>query len=239
VGGYLKQVNRMVSEVSKRMRKEDHEAARLKRLDRYLFAEMGFHGSRTDYYSRSNSYLNEVIDDREGLPIAVSVLYMELARRLGLKVVGVGLPGHFVVRFEPRTGKPQLIDPFDRGKRMTGKQAVQRVEFATRRKFDPQFLVAQSNKAIVERMLRNLMGTAASNEDAEALLRYVETILVLNPDSTRDRWGRAVLNYQTGRLTEALADAEYVLKNPPDGVNADSVRRLKVVVERRLSENGR
>ena len=239
VDGYLKQVNQMVGEVSTQMKKGASEADKIKHLDAYLFRQLGFHGSRTDYYNRSNSYLNEVIDDREGLPVAVSVLYMEMARRLGLKVVGVGLPGHFIVRFEPKKGKPQLIDPFERGKRITQKEAERQVELATRRKVDPRFFVAQTRKAIIERMLRNLMGVAADNKDAEGLLRYLETILVLAPDSVRDRWGRAVLHFQTGRLTESLADVEFVLQHPVPDVDAGSVRRLQDLLKQRLAEASR
>ena len=96
--------------------------AKLAALNKYLFEERGFHGSRGDYYTRSNSYLNEVIDDREGLPITLSVLYMELARRLGLKVVGVGDAGPF--RGPPRAeGAADLIDVYEGGISMTNSEA--------------------------------------------------------------------------------------------------------------------
>ena len=106
-------------------------------MNAFLFEELGFHGSRTDYYNRSNSYMNEVIDDREGLPITLSVLYLELARRLDLNVAGIGLPGHFVVRFEPsgESKAGQLIDVFDGGKPMTRDQAVERAVASTGRPF--------------------------------------------------------------------------------------------------------
>jgi serine protease Do len=239
VAGYLNQVNRMVVDVSKRLKKTDTELAKLTALDKYLFEEMGFHGSRTDYYNRSNSFMNEVIDDREGLPIAVSVLYMELARRLGLKVVGVGLPGHFIVRFEPKHGESQLIDPFHRGKRMSAKDAEELVNSNGRLKFEKRHLAAQTKKQIVIRMLRNLMGTARDANDSEAMLRYVETVLVLEPKSGLDRWFRAVLNYQTLRFQESLADIDRVLKEQPADVDLDQVRQLKRIIEERLSPNGK
>ena len=235
VAGYLDQVNRMVADVSKHLKNDATEPAKLKALDKYLFEEMGFHGSRTDYYNRSNSFMNEVIDDREGLPIAVSVLYMELARRLGLKVVGVGLPGHFIVRFEPAKGESQLIDPFHRGKRMSAKDAEELVNANGRVKFDKRHLAAQTKQQIVIRMLRNLMGTARDANDAEAMLRYVETVLALDPKSGLDRWFRAVLNYQTLRYKESLADIDRVLKDQPADVDLAQVRQLKRIVEERLS----
>ena len=236
VAAYLDQVNRMVVDVSRSLKKDADETSRLKALDKYLFVEMGFHGSRTDYYNRSNSYLNEVIDDREGLPIAVSVLYMEMARRMGLNVVGVGLPGHFVVRYEPKKGKSQLIDPFDRGKRMTKKDAAAKVQNVTGSKFDEQHLVAQPKRAIVERMLRNLMGAARDNNDAEAMLRYVETVLVINPKSGMDLWFRAILNFQTGRLAEALVDVDRILKEQPEEVELPRVRQLKRILQDALEK---
>lgn len=237
VDAYLRQANRMAADVSKRLKPDASEAEKLKTLDKYLFDEMGFHGSRTDYYNRSNSYLNEVIDDREGLPIALSVLYMELARRLELKVVGVGLPGHFIVRFEPADGDPQLIDPFEGGKRLSRKEAEAKVLATSGRPADESFFAAQSRKAVVERMLRNLMGNARDANDPEAMLRYVNAVLTLNPDSNLDRWFRAVLNYSTGRLDEALADAERTLKNPPEGVPLERIRQLKDILEKELQES--
>ena len=83
--------------------------------NRFLFTTKGFHGSRGDYYNRSNSYLSEVIDDREGLPITLSVLYLHVASKLGLKAEGVGLPGHFVVRHVPAKGKAVLLDVYEGG----------------------------------------------------------------------------------------------------------------------------
>jgi regulator of sirC expression with transglutaminase-like and TPR domain len=74
--------------------------------------------AEVNYYNRSNSYLSEVIDDREGLPITLSLLYMELAKRLGVRVEGVGLPGHFVLRHTPAKGTSTLIDVFEGGSRM-------------------------------------------------------------------------------------------------------------------------
>ena len=113
VDAYLGEIEDMVSDIQAGLGRKADEAEKLAALNEFLFKKSGFHGSRTNYYHRSNSYLNEVIDDREGLPITLSVLYMEMARRLGLKVVGVGLPGHFVVRFEPKMGETQLLDPFE------------------------------------------------------------------------------------------------------------------------------
>ena len=105
VDDYLQQLDRLARDVAAGLPKGAGEKQRLEALGNFLFKERGFHGSRGDYYHRSNSYLNEVLDDREGIPITLAVLYMELAGRLKLRVVGLGLPGHFMVRHEPIKGK--------------------------------------------------------------------------------------------------------------------------------------
>src|SRR5207237_9263800 len=110
VEAYVRYVERMADEIRGKSPDQPTEAQKLAALSDYLFKDNGFHGSRTDYYHRANSYLSRVIDDREGLPITLSVLYIELASRIGLRIEGVGLPAHFVVRHVPTDGEPQLID---------------------------------------------------------------------------------------------------------------------------------
>ena len=109
VDAYCEELDRMAREVAAKL--PDGRRAKptsSTRLRKYLFEENGFHGSRGDYYNRSNSYLNEVLDDREGLPITLSVRVHGAGRRIGLNVVGVGLPGHFVVQHIARRGRAAI-----------------------------------------------------------------------------------------------------------------------------------
>ncbi len=122
VAAYQKQLEGMAEKVRGAVGETANDADRVRELDRFLFEENGFHGSRLDYYHPANSYLNRVLDDREGLPITLSVLYLELGRLIGLNLEGVGLPGHFVVRYVPEEGEPQLIDPFEGGRRLTARR---------------------------------------------------------------------------------------------------------------------
>ena len=119
---YLDRVTEIADEIRTSLKSDATPQARKEALDQYLFEENGYCGGRAEYYHPANSHLNRVIDDREGLPITLSILYMEIARRLDLDVVGIGLPGHFVVRF--RDGETsQLIDVFERGKEMSSEDA--------------------------------------------------------------------------------------------------------------------
>ncbi|MBD3676082.1 MAG: trypsin-like peptidase domain-containing protein [Planctomycetaceae bacterium] len=229
---YLHEVNQMANQIKASFPENPTDKQKLESLDKYLFEELGYHGSRHDYYNSSNSYLNEVIDDREGLPITLSVLYMELAKRLELPVVGVGLPTHFIVRYEPDEGESQLIDPFHKGKRMSQKEAEQLVLQNTGRPFDEQDLATSGNREIIERMLNNLFGIARNSEDPDAMRRYTEALVIIAPEADHYLWFRAVLNYQTQRETDALKDIEMLLERPNLEVDREQVRQLREVLKK-------
>src|SRR5262249_38540634 len=159
--------DRMAREVAANLTPGMEEKAKLAVLNRYLFTERGFHGSRSDYYNRSNSYLNEVLEDREGLPITLSVLYMEIARRMGLHGVGIGRRGHFGVQLIPAKGEPQLIDVFDGGKALSREDANRIVQGAADRPLREKDLAAVTKAAVLGRMLNNLLGLARNARDTD------------------------------------------------------------------------
>ncbi len=200
-------------------------------LDRYFFEELGFHGSRTNYHHASNSYINEVIDDREGLPITLSVLYLGLAERIGLEADGIGLPGHFIVQVDAGHGDSTLVDVFDRGRALTKAQAAKQVLQITGLAWDEEFLAPQTSQDIVIRMLRNLIHGANDDSDAQAALRYVNALLRLEPESPSDRLFRAVLCYNLQRVEQAMADVDWLLEHEPDDIPLFRVRQLQQLLE--------
>lgn len=232
ISPYRKQVERMSREIAAGLPKDAGEAAKRAALTKYLFAEHGFHGSRTDYYNRANSYLSDVLDDREGLPITLSVLYLELGRRLGLKIVGVPLPGHFIVRHEPQRGAPQLVDVFDGGKELSREEAETRVRAGSGIAPEDKHFEAAGKRAIVVRMLHNLLGVARDEGDGAAMLRYLDAMITVAPESGEERWMRAVLRYQAGDRAAARADVDWLLERQPAGVPLERVRELKQVLGR-------
>jgi serine protease Do len=235
VAFYRREIEDFATELRGRFRDGMTESEKLAELHRLMFDDYGFHGSRTNYNSASNSHLNEVIDDREGLPITLSVVYMEIARRVGLKVDGVGLPGHFVARFVPAEGSPQLVDVYDRGEFLSRDRAMALV-ISNDVVWDESFLDAVTPKQIVVRILVNLRELANSQRDTERLLRYVETILAIEPESVSNRLLRAVICFNTGRLEEGLADAEWVIARHPDGVDLAVVHQLRDAIMEKLSQ---
>ncbi len=228
---YVMDVERHARRALEGLPADASEAVRFAALNRYLFDEQGFHGSRTDYDNRSNSYLNEVLDDREGLPITLSVLYLEIAKRMGLNVVGVGFPMHFMVRHEPREGESQLVDVFDRGRLLTKADARAKLATLTDESWNDSFLDSMPARRIIERMLSNLLSTAAESEDAERMLRYVEVGLIINSESGRDRFFRAALSYRTQRWAQARLDVEW-LRTHESNISDQAIEDLSRAIER-------
>jgi S1-C subfamily serine protease/regulator of sirC expression with transglutaminase-like and TPR domain len=233
VEAYCSEVDRMAGEISAKLPKGADDMARLAAVDRYLFAENGFHGSRTEYYHRSNSYLNEVLDDREGLPITLSILYIELSRRLGVSVEGVGLPSHFVVRHLPAKGQPRLIDVFEGAKPLSRDDAAKLVLANAGVPLEEEHLKSTGKRAILLRLLWNLLDLAERDKDGAAMLRYLDAVVAIAPDqSGPQRWMRAVLRYQAGRHDESAADAAWLLEHKPPGVDLRGVEELQRQIER-------
>jgi serine protease Do len=227
IDAYVQQVDRMAQEIAQSLPKDTDEPARLAALNKYLFTDNGFHGSRTDYYHRANSHLSRVIDDREGLPITLSILYMELAKRLDMNVVGIGLPGHFVVKHIPRQGDEQLIDVFEGAVPLSREEAAKRVRAMADEELDDDHLRPFSKPQIVRRVLRNLLGVAQDAKDREAMLRSLEALVAIQPDNTADRGLLAVARFETGRREAAITGLDWFLEQQPPGIDLDVIRTLQ------------
>ncbi|HYT90556.1 MAG TPA: transglutaminase-like domain-containing protein, partial [Gemmataceae bacterium] len=229
---YRNQVDRIAREIAAALPKGAGEKEKLAALNKDLFAGRGFHGSRGDYYNRANSYLNEVLEDREGLPITLSLLYMELGRRLGLKIEGVSLPGHFVVRHVPAKGKPQLIDVFEDGKPLSRAEAEQKVRDVTGEAPHAEMFAAVGKRAILVRMLHNLRALTQKEGDAPSFLRYQDALLTLIPDSAEERFLRARARFETGDRAGAIADLDWLLEHNPPGVDREAITKLRRLLSR-------
>lgn len=223
IQAYRDEVDRMAGKIKTILPKDADDTAKLKTLNQYFFEVRGYHGSRGDYYTRSNSYLNEVMDDREGLPITMCVIYMELARRIDLPVAGIGLPGHFVARHLPKTGEGKFIDVYERGELMSLDDAKKKVGGI---ELSDEILKPMTKKLIITRMLHNLLRVAQGEQDVDGGLRYLNGILMLDPDAGQSRMMRAGMYMSKGMKKEAIADVDYLIEHPP--ADAD-LRRLQQI----------
>ncbi len=226
VDAYVRQIERMVSDIKATLAQESANDEILVALNKYLFEDNGFHGSRFDYYHPANSYMNRLLDDREGLPITLSVLYMELGNRLGLTIEGVGIPGHFVVR-QTDGDAVTYIDPFDDGRTLTLDEVKSLATNNRPDQFDDRFLETASAKAILMRMLNNLLGLAQDDEDKEAMLRYLEVLMAIDPTHVQNRGMRAIVRFETGRKQGAVDDLDYFLDTRPPELDLDQIQRMR------------
>ena len=236
IDGYLTELDRLTQELQTKIPAD--ATADLKRtiLNTFLFEEHGFHGSRGDYYNKSNSYLNEVLDDREGLPITLAIVYLELGQRIGLDMTGIGLPSHFVVEQLPAKSPREFIDVFEGGTILTRADAGTLVLKNTDQALRDEQLTPISKKAIIIRVLGNLMGLAREAQDPAAMLRYIETLVALDSEASQERWFQAVLRYQTGQLASAQKDVLWLLARAPEGIDLVRVRELGEVIQQQLDE---
>ncbi len=218
LGAYRRQLDDMARDITCQLSAMPDDEAKLGALKKFLFDEGGFHGSRGDYENRANSYINEVLDDREGIPITLSVVFLELARRIGLETVtGAPVPGHFMVLHTPKKGERQLIDVFDGGAILPPARSTQ---------FTDEDLQPATKRAIIVRMLRNLLSAARQTSDHAAMLRYQELIVALSPESPGDRIGRALLRLQNEDQEGGRLDLLWLLENRPRGIDLDRVEQL-------------
>ncbi len=235
VNAYLRKLERMAEQVKANLKPDATAEDRMVGLNRFLFEENGYHGSRQEYYHRANSHLDRVIDDREGLPITLSILYMDLARRIDLPVVGIGLPGHFVVGWD-QPGEQIYIDVFDSGKRMNRQEAERLVlERSGRLPIEADFR-PQSTREILIRVLRNLIGIAQEARDDEALVRYSSGLTAIDPHDPQYRMMLCIARYRTGRLLAAKQDVQWLQGKPVFGIGPEELARLNDAIARELAE---
>ena len=236
VDAYVAGVERLAEGIRQRLSPEATRADRMQALDQCMFKENGFHGARFDYYHRANSYLNRVLDDRTGLPITLSVLYIELGRRVGLEIEGVGLPGHFIVRVVGEGVEPQYVDVFNEAEHVGAEGLRKLVRQYAGRALRDAALRPSPPKLIVLRMLANLRGLAERSQDNEATLRYLEAMVAIEPEAFAERGARSIIRYNTGRRDAAVADLDWFLEHRPNGLDLDRIREMRDLFSRQPAQ---
>ena len=233
IEAYSNRIDEMANEILDTLPADPSLLDRREALHHYLFEENGFHGSRSEYYHPANSHLNRVIDDREGLPITMSILYIELGRRLGLRIEGVGLPGHFVVRHVSSDDQQQLVDVFEKGELLSREDAERIVIQHAGRRAREEDLRASTATEILTRVLNNMLAIAADAKDAEAMLRYCDAMVAINPDQVDVRVMRAQLRGSTGRIRAAIEDVDWAIEQDPSPRERAALEQVRAALEER------
>jgi len=225
---YLDRVDRLANRIAEKFPAGASSEEKLDLVLVELFQKLGYHGSTLDYYHRANSYINEVIDDREGLPITLCLLLMEIGKRLDLPIHGLATPGHFLALYhEPdqQTESSVLIDAFN-GQIITKQQANELLS----RPLNAEDFLPASNKEIISRILNNLLRSASSEKDGDASFRYLDALVAINPNDKYHLTLRAMNYHKAGFFEEALRDITLIIGSDRD----DPKNAPLLEIERRL-----
>lgn len=204
------------------------ETVVLEGMRQLLFDELGFHGNAERYYDECNSYLNEVIDRRTGIPITLSLVYLEIGRRAGIHVEGVGLPGHFIVRVRGSDWEA-LVDPYHRGNLLTDKDCAQLMAQAAGKPVPllPAYVRPIGNRAILARLLSNLQAIHLNAGNWDRALHTVTALCSLHRGATPPAnllRVRGFLHFRLERWDEAERDWLTYLSIVPEAGDAMEIR---------------
>jgi regulator of sirC expression with transglutaminase-like and TPR domain len=230
---YIGEIERMATRLRARLAPSAAGEERVVALNQLLYEELGYWGNTQDYYDPRNSYLNEVIDRRTGMPITMSILYMELGRRIGLPVEGVSFPGHFLVRVRLRGGM-LVLDPFSGGAPQSEDELRSRVKRvipdgvaddlpASELPLD-QFLEPATNRQILARVLRNLKGIYRKANKPERMLDVLNRMLLVTPDASAELRDRGYVYQRLECYRAAFKDLTDYAEREPDAPDLDEVR---------------
>ena len=241
VSDYLERIDLLAKRTSAQLRSDavERPMEAIESINYQLFEIEGFRGNQEDYYDPRNSFLNDVLDRRTGIPITLSVLYMEVGRRIGLKVEGVGMPGHFIVKCK-HNGTEIFIDAFGRGEILLEEGCERKLTQLHGKdfQFNRSCLDAVNHSQILTRMLHNLKAIYWNQQNYAKALGVIEKLLLINPTAAAEIRDRGFAHYQLNHLSPAIRDWSRYLELRPGAPDAAEVSKsLKVAAQVRAFRN--
>jgi len=236
-GAYLHRLDVMANELRDRLPAEAYPLKIIRALNEYLFEAQGFVGNSQDYYNPQNSFLNQVLERRTGIPITLSLVYLELAKRIDFPMAGVGMPGHFLVR-PTLEDMAIFVDAFHKGEVLFEEDCRDRIKmmYGKDARMLPHHLEPMGSKPFLARMLTNLKVIYLQRQDIPRALAAIDRILLLIPDSLAERRDRGLINYREGNLVEARDDLKFYLRNHPDAQDAFEIQQVISQINAALRE---
>jgi regulator of sirC expression with transglutaminase-like and TPR domain len=230
---FLDQLNSLASQLGDRLRNFNDGRDFVETAQRFLFQELGFRGNEEEFYDPRNSCLNQVLERRTGIPIALSVMYMEIARRLAMPVFGIGLPQHFVVEFDDGN-YATYVDPFNGGRIISERECF---ALAGSPVADRSLLRRVSKKQIVIRMLQNLHGAYHRGKDWARAVQTLDLLIIgfsngvaAPPDLASAYKRRGLFQFELQHYQAARRDLEQYLTMEPDAPDREEIQKqIKVI----------
>lgn len=231
---YMSRLAQMSYTAAERTRNRRSPCELVEGLNQFLFEELRFRGNVQEYFDPENSYLNRVLERKTGIPITLSVVYLEVGWHLGIPLAGVGFPGHFLVKYQCHDGEI-LIDPFGGGAILNEEECRDKLTdlYGESAELCPQFFRTTSKRQILTRVLNNLKNIYLNANDCRRALGIVEMLLMLNPRAYSELRDRGLLNYRLELYSDATRDLESYLQHCPRcrdaatvAENLSQIRRL-------------
>ena len=234
----LGNLNMMARVATRRVGSPDNHLTAINKLSEYLFDELGFSGNSNDYYDPRNSLLPEVLSSRSGIPITLSLIYIEIGRRLGIPLTGIGMPGHFLVGHRDVPGL--FIDPFNRGILLSEVECMERMMQVTDHlDWDPRYLSPISQKEFISRMVRNLKVSLIAAKDYSGALKMIDWLIEADPKIGHERLDRGLVNYHLERYDESLIDMRMYLSSGLPATNSELAKQVISKIRKILQEDSR
>jgi len=233
---YLDQLATLARQAEPALRAVESTVEKIQSLSEFLFTSQGFEGNRDQYGDPRNSFLNDVLERHLGIPISLSVLYIEVGRRLGLNLYGVSFPTHFLVKAVDDRGE-LIIDPFNEGAILDLDQIRARLQQIYRQPVEvhPDMLKPVGARQILIRMLRNLKNIYARGADWPRVLSALDRVLMLDPRSLEELLERAVLYERMECFSAALDDFQSFLTQAPEHPATETVREAVIRLTQQVS----
>jgi regulator of sirC expression with transglutaminase-like and TPR domain len=233
LGPYLDELDRLADGVEKRTATDSSPIETIAAINQVLFVEYGFEGNGQNYYDPRNSFLNDVIERRTGIPISLSAIYIEVARRIGFDIDGVGIPGHFLVKHVSGT-EEIFIDPFNQGSILTVEDCRRLLppgQFETDQSIEP-WLRRVTNRQILTRMLVNLKSIYLQAQTFDKALLMLDLMILTAPDTLELYKERGLLRLQLRQFKGAAADLRWYLNHSPDSADNSKIESYLMDVNR-------
>ncbi len=234
INEYVQKLNVMGKELKNSISHIKSPTYLISLLNEYMFETIGFCGNRDDYYNPKNNFLNVVIDKKSGIPITLSIIYIELGKHIGLDLRPTGFPGHFLVKHS----EALILDPYNKG-RLLGKDDLQEIldnSFGGRVAFSPEFLGEIESEKILIRIARNLKNSYTESSNYQMSMRSINMILGLDPNSPEEVRDRGILDARLLNHDLALESLNRYIELSPEAEDVDYVLELIRSIKEKSSQ---
>jgi len=234
ISEYIKKLNEIGISLNLSISNIDNPTYRISMLNEHLFKHYGFRGEHDDYYNPKNNFLNEVLDKKSGIPITLSIIYSEVATKIGLDLRIVGFPTHVVVKY----GEEIIIDPFNEGRLLTldDLRDILYQNYGEQVEFSPKFLNEIEPDKILIRMMRNLKNSYVQSYAYDKAMRCINMILVLEPNSPDEIRDKGILEERLLNHEQSLMHLNQYLEINPNGEDVDFVLDLIKSIKEKINQ---